>query len=144
MGIAPGRGVATPPPYPGSVGEGYRRRRAGLRWVFLGFGVILLGVGVLFLLFALTPATFGLHNPYGFPFGGGLIGIFLVLWGSMVTLRAAVGLAGRRRWAGGPPPGRHFEPAIVAARQRYARGEISREQFLQIEQDLRRPPGPLP
>ena len=104
-----------------------------------------MAIGVIFLLVAATPATFGVRSPYGFPFGGGLLGIFLLLWGTMLLVRVAIGSARRGRWVNGPPPGRRFDPAVVAARQRYARGEISREQFLQIVQDLRRPPpGPLP
>ena len=52
----------------------------------------------------------------------------------------------QRRAAFGPgePGPRRFDPAIHAARQRYARGEITREQFQQIVTDLRRPPVPPP
>jgi uncharacterized membrane protein len=113
--------------------------------VLVVLGVVVLGFGVLFLAVSASPSTFGLRSPFGFPYDGGLLGIFLVLWGSVMLVRVAVGSARRARWDGGPPAGRRFDPAVVAARQRYARGEISREQFLQIVQDLRRPPpGPLP
>jgi uncharacterized membrane protein len=47
---------------------------------------------------------------------------------------------GRGDWSGGggnTPPQRRHNPAIAIARQRYARGEITREQFQQIVEDIR-------
>ena len=61
----------------------------------------------------------------------------------MLLVRVAF-WASRRGAGGGGPRGRGFDPAIMEARRRYARGEITREQFEQIVTDLRRPPGPLP
>lgn len=119
---------------------GYRRR--GRRWWILGVAAVIVAIGLVFLALSIDPKAFGLSPPFGFPYGGGFLGIFLVLWGTMWLVRVAV-WSSRTGGAGGPP-GRRFDPAIMEARRRYARGEINREQFEQIVRDLRRPPGPLP
>jgi len=116
-------------------------RRRPLRWLFLALGLVVLGFGVFLLFLSLDPAAFGLTQRFGFPFGGGLLGIFLLLWGVLMVARSASRF-GRAGPYGGPR--RRFDPAIFAARQRYARGEITREQFQQIVQDLRGPPRPPP
>lgn len=103
--------------------------------------IAILAFGVVLLLVSAYPSAFGLHYSSAFPFGGGILGVLLLLWGTMLLLRVAF-WAGRRRYGYGGPAGRRFDPAILAARQRYARGEITREQFEQIVTDLRRPPGP--
>ena len=112
--------------------------------MFVGFGAAFVTLGIVLLLVSAYPGAFGLRYSPGFPFGGGLAGIVLLLWGCLLLVRIAA-RAGRGRGRGhGPPTRGGFDPAILAARQRYARGEISREQFEQIVTDLRRPPGPLP
>lgn len=118
-------------------------RRRPLRGIFLGLGAAIVVVGAVLLAVSLYPRAFGLSNPLGFPYGGGFLGVFLLLWGTLLLARIAFWTT-RRRYYGGGPPGRRFDPAILAARQRYARGEITREQFEQIVGDLRHPPGPLP
>jgi len=135
--------MAGPPP-PGPYGGYPPRRRSSRRWIFFGIGLAIIALGVVFLAISLAPRAFGLSSPFAFPYGGGFLGIFLILWGILLLVRIAF-WASRRGWGGGGPPGRRFDPAIVEARQRYARGEITREQFQQIVSDLRRPPsGPLP
>ena len=109
--------------------------------MFVGIGLTILVLGAVLLLVSFDPAAFGLHYRSFFPFGGGFVGVVLVLWGGLVLLRVAM-WSSRRRYGG--PGARRFDPAIFAARQRYARGEITREQFEQIVRDLRQPPGPLP
>ncbi len=137
--------MATAGPYPDPNREAFRRRRSRVRGFLLTLGLVFVGAGAIILVLAATPRTFGLRGAPSFPLDGGLLAIFLILWGSMMLVRAALVGARMNRWAGGPPPGRRFDPAILAARERYARGEISREQFQQVVQDLRRPPpGPLP
>jgi uncharacterized membrane protein len=121
-----------------------RRRGRGLRWVFVGIGAAIVVVGIVLLTVALYPAVFGLSRPFGYPYGGGFLGVFLVLWGILLLVRVAWWTSRRSLTGGGGPQGRRFDPAIMAARQRYARGEITREQFEQLVHDLRRPPGPLP
>jgi uncharacterized membrane protein len=110
----------------------------------VGVGVVVIVVGVVLLFVTLYPSAFGLSYRSVFPFGGGLLGIFLVLWGILLLVRVAWWTSRRRAYGSLGPGGRRFDPAIMAARQRYARGEITREQFEQIVTDLRQPPGPLP
>jgi len=119
------------------------RRRRPLRWLFLGIGVAILLVGVVLLVVSLDPGAFGLHYRGLFPFGGGLLGVIVVLWGVLLLVRVAWWTS-RARYGYGRPQGRRFDPAIVTARRRYARGEISREQFEQIVSDLRQRPGSPP
>jgi uncharacterized membrane protein len=137
--------MASQPGYPGAYGMP-PRRRGGLRWIFVGIGVGIVVLGALFLALSYDPVAFGLRAGWGFPYGGGFFGVFLILWGSLMLVRVAFWAS--RRGRGGGPAGRRFDPAILEARRRYARGEITREQFEQIVSDLRRhpgaPPGPLP
>ena len=117
-----------------------RPRRGGLRWMVVGIGLVIVSVGAVVLLGSLYPRSFGLSRPFAYPYGGGFLGLFLVVWGCLLLVRVAWWSA---RWAmRGPGRGRSFDPAILAARQRYARGEITREQFHQLVRDLRQPPGP--
>lgn len=120
------------------------RPRGRLRGVFVGISAAVLAVGILLLAISLDPGAFGLSSVYRFPFAGGFLGVFLVLWGSLLLVRVALWTGRRGRFGPGGPGGRRFDPAILEARRRYAHGEISREQFQQIVQDLRRPPGPPP
>jgi len=135
--------VSDPPT--GPYGGYPRARRSGRRWAFLAIGLAIVALGAVFLLISLYPRAFGLSSPFGFPYGGGFLGIFLLLWGTLLLVRIAFWTS-RRGWAGGGGPGgRRFDPAILEARRRYARGEITQEQFYQLVADLRRPPqGPLP
>ncbi|MGP8078387.1 MAG: hypothetical protein ACLQD8_04585 [Thermoplasmata archaeon] len=125
-------------PWPGDLGTPRPRR-----WlVFAGVAVaaiVALGVVVWFLL-----SRPGGYYGAGFPVGGILV-IFLVFWLSFTAIRMAFWSSRRDRYraAGGNGPyGRPggFDPAIRTARLRYARGEITREQYDQIVQGLR--PGP--
>lgn len=71
--------------------------------------------------------------------GGMLLGglVMLVFWGGLITFTV---LAVRAVWNAGSD--RDRSPSIAGdrpleiARQRYARGEISREEFLEIKKDL--------
>ncbi|HYY81319.1 MAG TPA: SHOCT domain-containing protein, partial [Actinomycetes bacterium] len=57
----------------------------------------------------------------------------------------AVPGAGGPQWAGPPPwAGPRPDAALDIARARYARGELSREEYLRILQDLGAPPPPAP
>lgn len=114
-----------------------------MRWIFIGIAVAIIGAGVVFLALSLDPSAFGLSYRSFFPFGGGFLGLFLIFWGALLLVRIALRTSGRR-YGGGPGRGMRFDPAIAEARRRYARGEITREQFEQLVTDLRRPPGPLP
>jgi uncharacterized membrane protein len=125
--------------------EARRRRWRTVRAVFLGIALAILAVGIVILVIGFAPGALGLRpGVLGWRFAGGLLGLFLVFWGALMLVRLAF-WAGRARafGVGGPPPHR-FDAAVLTARQRYARGEITREQFQQIVSDLRRPPGPPP
>jgi len=90
----------------------------------------------------------GAPRPYD-GYWGGFFLLFLLLWVSFFVIRMAFWSSRSRspyyrsQYRGGM--GR--DPAVMAARQRYARGEITREQFDQIMTDLGRrgrgPGGPL-
>ena len=45
-------------------------------------------------------------------------------------------------WTAPPPPPAHADPALNEARLRYARGEISRDDYLRIATDLTGQPPP--
>lgn len=131
------RPYGSPPPPP---------RRPLWPWVLLGviFAVIL--VTLLYVLYW-APVPSPSSRPYFGYFGGGLLLVFLLVMVGFFALRMALWSAYRGRNVGGRRgagyPGR--DPAVMAARQRYARGEITREQFDQIMTDLgRRPRGPGP
>lgn len=73
----------------------------------------------------------------------------LLLVGLLVLLVVWLILSAQRRGRMGPGPGMMHHPmapgaaqAIEIARERYARGDISREQFLQIKADLEGSPMP--
>lgn len=59
--------------------------------------------------------------------------VALIVW----AVRSASGPHGERGVAG-PGPAWGHDPAIAEARRRYAAGEISREEYERLEQDLRR------
>lgn len=105
-------------------------------------GLAIVAAGAVLFVIALTPGSFGLRRGALFPPGGGFLGVFLIFWGVLLLVRVAWWTARRRAFGGRPGPG--FDPAVLAARRRYASGEITREQYQQIVSDLRRPPGPLP
>jgi len=108
-------------------------------------------VGVLVVLFVLFYwGVFGggaAGGRPGYPPWGGFFLLFGLVLLSLFVIRIAL-WSGRHRYYGyGRPGGRHGDPAVMIARQRYARGEITREQYDQILTDLDRrgrgPGGPL-
>lgn len=73
----------------------------------------------------------------GWMFGAGIIGFFLVCFLVMMALRFTVwGSWGHRMGCGMGGIGRSMEAEEVL-RQRYARGEVSKEQYDQMLRDLR-------
>ncbi len=145
-------GVAPPPGYPypyGPYGGPPPRHRPR---VFLVAAVVLAGlavVGVLVLLY--LDGGFGPPPSGGRPYLGLFGGFFLLVvlvWLGFFLLRISFWGAGARGGYGRYGGPRHGpDPAVQIARQRYARGEITREQFDQLMTDLGRrgrgPGGPL-
>jgi len=121
-----------------------------VHWFPIIIGVVLAGVALVLLLVLLYPSAFGYSYPaypYRFGFGGIfiaffiLIVIFFVVRVAFWSTRAS--RYNRRYGSYGGGPGGDYganRPAMVA-RMRYARGEITREQYDQIMKDLGRPPG---
>jgi putative membrane protein len=114
------------------------------RWIWLAIGIAFLAVLVtivastLYFGFVLGRAVFFAPHVFpffGFPFFGlGFIILGLLIVGFVLRL---VFLPWRRntyysrRWF-------NYDPAMDSLRQRYARGEITREQFDQMASDLER------
>ncbi len=132
----------------GDLAAPARRGRPTWWWIVLGVGVALLAVLVTLLVLVYTGAL-GFGPTGSRPLGGywgSFFLIFLLVWVAFFVLRIALWTGRRRAYYGGPrgPPG---DRAVMIARRRYARGEITREQFDQIMADLQRqgrgPGGPL-
>ncbi len=110
--------------------------------LILGLAILFAMLGILlFVLFAGGFGTFSGHPFFGL--WGGFLLIFLLLWIGFFVVRIAFwGQRMRYRGAGGGGYA-HPDPAVMVARRRYARGEITREQYDQLMADLgRRPPLP--
>lgn len=130
-----------------------RRRRRHL--VLLLASLVLIVIAVAFLAYIWWYNTSGPgFRDHPLFFGFGFLGFFVILLIGFWCIRLAMwstrgggyGYGGGGRYTGslGPgeggasgPPRRQWDPAVVEARRRYARGEITREQFQQIVQDLR-------
>ncbi len=135
-------------PYYQPPGYGMRPRRRRRRWLAVAIGIVLVVAALVLLLIFLYPTSFGLTGSSG-PgtgvFGGAFLILFLLILVFFVvrvvfwTSRA--GRYGPGGGAGGGGPYGPDRPAMIA-RMRYARGEISKEQFDQIMKDLGRGPPP--
>lgn len=135
---------------PSADGMARRPGRSTGFWIILGVGIAaIVAIVIVFVLLAngFFGATSGPRPLFGF--WGGFLLLFLLVWIAFFVIRVA--LWSSRRGYGGygshRPPGMRRDPAVMIARQRYARGEISREQYDQIMTDLGRrgrgPGGPL-
>jgi len=101
-------------------------------------------VGVV--LWVLLP-RYGGRAGYWLPYGGFFV-VFLVLWLSFMVVRVAWWGSRRERYRAARAASRYgnapaFDPAVRVARMRYARGEITRDEYDQIVRNLR-PGPPLP
>ncbi len=125
--------------------------RTRVRWALLGAGVAALVIAGTVLGLVLLGAFLrhgGVLRPF-FGFVGGFFLLFLLFLIALVAVRLAF-WGGRLGYYGhrfGRGPGYYGDPAVRVVRERYARGEITREQFDQIMTDLERrgrgPGGPL-
>jgi uncharacterized membrane protein len=133
--------------------EGYGGPRPGGRparfWILLCVGLAMMAILVTFAVLLWTGTiSYGTGaRPYPVYWGGFFL-IFILLWVSFFIIRMAFWSSrGYRGFQGRRGQGTGRDPAVMAARQRYARGEITREQYDQIMTDLGRrgrgPGGPL-
>jgi len=113
-------------------------------WAILGVSVAIVVLVAVLLLLGVSNATGGgrIRGPF-FGLWGGFLLLFLILWVAFFLVRVAFWTGRRARYGAGP---RYGGPnhAVAIVRQRYARGEITREQYDQLMTDLARrhyPPG---
>jgi uncharacterized membrane protein len=134
----------SPPLFSGNAASDYPPRSRPHRWIVLAAIAIAAIAGVGILVWFLLPRPTGPPG-YWFPFGGVFV-IFLVVWLGFMAVRMAFWSSRRQQYRearrnGAFPGGPGFDPAVRTARLRYARGEITREQYDQMIADLRsRPP----
>jgi putative membrane protein len=103
-----------------------------LGWVFIGFLVLFaVSIAASLALYAIrgTGATFGFFPFFPFGFGWIFFLFFLFFWGFRWWGGGGWGWYGRPYW-------RYGDDAHAILRTRYARGEITREQFEQMMRDL--------
>ncbi len=141
-------GMNNPSPYYLPRGGGYAQRPRGIRWFPIIIGLVFVVVAALILLILLYPASFGVSTPstpYRFGLFGGFFFFFFILIVLFFIVRVAFWSSrasgyGRRRYGGDDSEGPRMNRPAMVARMRYARGEITREQYDQIMKDLGRPP----
>jgi uncharacterized membrane protein len=128
---------------------GAGRRPRPYRWLGLEIALVFIVVAAGILAVLLYPATFGLGSspsPARPGLFGGVFALFFVLILVFFIVRVAFWGMRTSRYGGrgGGRSGAEFGPDRPArvARMRYARGEITREQFQQILHDLGRGPPP--
>jgi uncharacterized membrane protein len=82
-------------------------------------------------------------DPWNWGRGAAIRGLIIFFFLAFIALLAlGVALLWRRGSAAGPVDDR--DEALAALRLRYARGEITRDEFLQVSEDLGGPPTPPP
>lgn len=129
------------------------------RWLFGGLAALFVFLGLGIFLAIVIPVLQG--NAPAFNFSvvpwtwiWQLVIAIVTIWAIIWVVRMVIwGVAGpyesrryRRAWRHYRDWGLGYDPALGTARERYARGEITREQFEQLERDLARgfpqPPPP--
>ena len=124
----------------------YRERPRRWHWLPIIIGAMFAIVAVLLLLIAFYPAWFGLTSgPYPYRWGfGGIFLVFFVLIVLFFIARVVFWSTRASRYGRRHPGSANGNPGMnrpaMVARMRYARGEITREQYDQIMKDLARPP----
>ncbi|HKN07323.1 MAG TPA: hypothetical protein VJ021_06985 [Thermoplasmata archaeon] len=136
-----------PGPYYRPPGVGGPPARSRIRWFPIIIGLVFAGAALVILLLLLYPTTFGIASPsYRYSPFGGVFFLFFILIVVFFIVRVAfwstrVSRTGRRSGGNYPDGGYGPNRPVMVARMRYARGEITREQYDQIIQDLGRKPG---
>jgi uncharacterized membrane protein len=137
-----------PGPYYRPPGMDDRARPRRIRRLPIAIGLAFVVAATLILLLLLSPASFGLapsSYPYRYGLFGGAFLLFFLLLVAFFIVRVLfwstrASRYGRRYGPGAPGEYGPNRPAMIA-RMRYARGEITREQYDQLMQDLARRPG---
>ncbi len=137
-------------PYYRPAGMSYPPPPRRFHWWPVIIGVVLAGIAAVLLALLLFPSAFGVSTPSGtyryYPFGGFFIAFFILIVVFFIVRVAfwstRTSRYGRRYGSGNPGPNYGANRPAMIARMRYARGEITREQYEQIMKDLGRPPGP--
>jgi len=132
-----------------NVADSARGHSDPRRWAYAAFAAFLLLVGIAIFLTVLLnafrwggPAAMRLGGPWAMVFGvfGLLILLVFVLAIAFFAMRGLARAAWRGSWHR-PDGGRWgFDPALEIARSRYARGEITREQYDALRRDLESSP----
>ncbi len=105
-----------------------------MKWMWYGMGImfVLIGVAVIFGIFYRAPAGTAYYS-YDFGWGWNILGILFFIWMLSWVFCWRWGWRGRgyryRRWY-------RDDDAYNILRQRYAKGEITKEQFDQMTRDL--------
>lgn len=142
-----------PGPYYRPPGVGYPPPRSRIHWFPIIIGVVFVIAATVILLILLYPATFGISvpaSPYRFGLFGGVFFFFFILIVLFFIVRVAFWSTRASRYrqrynnSNYPPGGYGMNRPAAVARMRYARGEITKEQYDQIMRDLGRPPGSPP
>ncbi|MGB6499877.1 MAG: hypothetical protein WBG19_00535 [Thermoplasmata archaeon] len=138
--------TASPPLSSGFGGNPYPRDPRPHRWIWISAIAVVAIVGIGVLVWLVLPRPSG-YPGYWFPLGGVFV-LFFVIWLGFMAVRMAFWGSRRQQYRDARRNGRFegrpgFDPAVRTARIRYARGEITREQYDQLITDLRsRPPSP--
>ena len=134
--------MASPPPFYRPTGWSPPPRRTP--WRIWAVGLAFVGVAALFVLYFLFSATYSPGYGPRYAFGGAFLFLF-ILFLLLFVVRVVFWSARAARYGGGYGPRRGYGPGrpAMVARMRYARGEITREQYDQIMEGLERRP-PLP
>jgi uncharacterized membrane protein len=118
----------------------YGPRRRRVPWFLIVALAVLAGVVIVLLVLFATGSLGGIGRPFYGEWGGFLL-LFLLLWICFFAIRVAF-WSQRVRNGGRGGAYRGPDPAVMIARRRYARGEITRQQYDQIVADLQRPRPP--
>jgi uncharacterized membrane protein len=139
--------MSSPSPYyrpPGMAGPGRPTRTL---WPILVVAAVFVAIALVLLAYLLDPALFGVSTSspsYRYGLFGGIFPVLFVLFVGFFVVRVMFWStrAGRRGNRYGANDGYGPDRPARIARMRYARGEITRDQYNQILQDIGRGPGP--